>query len=63
MTQGAKAPTGPVVTVEEFAGYWKVSERTVYRDIEKGALQVLRLPHGSIRIPIEIALSYGKPST
>jgi len=62
-TRVLTAMPGSLITVNEFADYWKVSERTVYRDIDKGALPVLRLPHGHIRIPIEIALNYGKPST
>ena len=52
-----------LVTVEELAAYWRVSERTIYRDIEKGAITVLRLPAGKIRIPITVAREYGKPNT
>lgn len=52
----------PFVTVSELAAYWRVSERTVYRDIDKGALPVCRLPGGLIRIPIAVAQQYGKPN-
>src|SRR3990167_536114 len=51
-----------LVTVEELAAYWRVSERTIYRDIEKGAITVLRLPGGQFRIPITVAREYGKPN-
>lgn len=52
----------PHVTVEDLARYWGVSTRTVYRDIDKGALKVLRLPGGNIRIRTKDAREYGKPS-
>ena len=50
-------------TVEELAAYWKVSPRKIYYDIEKGAITVLRLPGGTMRIPITVALEYGRPNT
>jgi excisionase family DNA binding protein len=50
------------VTVEELAAYWSVSAKTIYRHIDKGALDVLKLPGGTIRIPIENARRYGKPN-
>ena len=52
----------PVVTVAELAAYWRVSPRTIYRHIDKGALEVRRLPGGDIRIPIDAARRYGDPS-
>lgn len=54
----------PHVTVEELASYWNVSTKTIYRDIDKGALDVLRVGSGqSIRIPIANARAYGKPNS
>lgn len=50
------------VTVQELAEYWNVTPKTIYRHVDKGALQVLRLPGGDIRIPIEEARAYGKPN-
>ena len=59
-----KTHSEALITVEELAAYWRVSERTIYRDIEKGAIKtVLRLPGGHIRIPITVAREYGKPNT
>ena len=50
------------VTVSELAGYWRVSERTVYRHILKGALPVVRIgPFGRLRIRTRDALRYGRP--
>ncbi len=52
----------PFVTVEELAAYWKVSDRTIRRDIAKGALMVMRVgSSGQIRIPISEARRYGRP--
>lgn len=51
------------VTVAELASYWGVSERTIYRDIDKGALPVMRVGSGgTIRITIEAARQYGRPA-
>lgn len=52
----------PHVTVAELAEYFRVSEKTIRRDIERGRLVVLRLPGGTIRIPTKNARSYGRPS-
>lgn len=53
----------PFVLVSELADYWRVSERTIYRDIDKGALDVRRVGSGGqIRIPIEAARTYGRPN-
>lgn len=49
------------VTVRDLAAYWNVTTKTIYRHIDKGALKVLRLPGGNIRIPVEEARAYGKP--
>ena len=50
------------VSVSELAAYWTVSERTIYRDIQKGALKVVRVGSaGTIRVPIEAARLYGRP--
>lgn len=38
------------VTVKEFAGAHRVSERTVWRWIERGAVGVYRTPGGGVRI-------------
>jgi len=40
----------PEYTVKEFANRERVSERTVHRWIEKGAVDVRRTPGGRIRI-------------
>lgn len=51
------------VSVAELAEYWGVSERSIYRDIDKGALQSVRVGSGGIiRIPIEAARQYGRPT-
>ena len=50
------------VTVNELAEYWNVTPKTIYRHIDKGALAMLRLPGGDIRIPIAEARTYGKPN-
>lgn len=53
----------PYVLVSELADYWRVSERTIYRDIDKGALSIMRVgSSGMIRIPIEAARQYGRPA-
>ena len=53
----------PYVLVSELADYWRVSERTIYRDIDKGALTAVRVgSNGNIRIPIEAARQYGRPA-
>lgn len=53
----------PFVSVAELAAYWGVSEQTIRRDIEKGAIaDVRRVGTGNqIRIPIKSAREYGKP--
>ena len=52
----------PYVTVAELAAYWGVSERTIYRDLDKGALRFVRVgSSGIIRIPIAAARGYGRP--
>jgi excisionase family DNA binding protein len=52
----------PYVSVAELAAYWTVSERTIYRDIDKGALRIIRVgSNGLIRIPIADARRYGRP--
>jgi excisionase family DNA binding protein len=49
------------ILVSELAEYWRVSERTIYRDIEKGALIAVRVGGGGkLRIPIQAARAYGK---
>jgi excisionase family DNA binding protein len=51
------------VTVTELARYWKVSVDTVYRDIKKGALRAYRVgSSGKIRVRVEDARQYGRPS-
>jgi len=51
----------PFVTVEQLAAYWGVSRRTIYRDVEKGALPARRVGTRLLRIPIESARDYGQP--
>jgi excisionase family DNA binding protein len=52
------------VTVKEFAEYWRVSERTVWRDIEKGAIPVLRIGRfGRVRIRRRVMEAYGQPQS
>lgn len=52
----------PHVSVSELAEYWHVSERTIYRDIAKGALAFERVgSSGIIRITIGAARRYGRP--
>lgn len=52
----------PFVSVGELAQYWGVSERTIRRDIAKGALRVMRVgSSGIIRISIAAARQYGRP--
>jgi excisionase family DNA binding protein len=61
--QDLRAHFGEFVTVAEVARYWHVSERTVYRHIEKGALRVIRIgPFGRLRLNIRDALNYGQAS-
>ena len=59
------APRGArYVTVTELARYWKVSVDTVYRDIKKGALRAYRVgSSGKIRVRVEDARKYGRPSS
>lgn len=40
------------LTVKEYAAAERVTERTVYQWISKGALPVRRTPGGGIRIPV-----------
>ncbi len=50
------------VSVTELAAYWCVHEKTIRRDIDKGALRVVRVgSSGLIRIPIAEARRYGRP--
>lgn len=50
------------VTVAEFADYWGVSERTVWRDIKKGAIVVERIGSARrVRIRRSTMKAYGKP--
>lgn len=52
----------PFISVMELAQYWGVSEKTIRRDIDKGALRVMRVGSaGLIRIPIAEARAYGRP--
>ncbi len=53
------------VTVAQLAAYWGVSEKTIRRDIDKGALKAVRVGSNAliIRIPIEEARRYGQPNT
>ena len=37
-------------TVKEYAALWKVTPRTVWLWIAKGAIKVIRSPGGSVRI-------------
>ena len=51
----------PFVTVKELAAYCLVSDATIYRHIEKGALFAIHIG-GSVRIRIEDARDYaGNP--
>ncbi len=52
----------PIVTVAELAAYWKVHPETIWRHCRKGALPYRKLPGGQIRIRIEDARAYGRPS-
>lgn len=52
----------PHVTVAELAEYFRVSEKTIRRDIDRGNLEVMRLPGGTIRIPTKSARAYGRPT-
>ena len=54
--------TAKHVTVQELAAYWSVTPKTIYRHIDKGALQAQYLPGGLVRIRIEDARTYGKPN-
>ncbi len=47
------------VTVAELAAYWRVSERTVYHQIAKGALPATRVGRG-LRIRTQDALRFGR---
>lgn len=49
------------VSPADVADYWGVHVNTIYRDIKKGALPVVRLPSGRIRIRREEARRYGRP--
>lgn len=59
LTVPARPPS--TVTVAELAAHWKVSLRTIYRDIRKGALPAYRTPGGTVRIKMEDASAYGRP--
>jgi excisionase family DNA binding protein len=50
----------PHVTPMELAEYWRVSEDSVYRLIDKGALPVKRIGR-SIRVATEVAREYERP--
>lgn len=53
---------GEFVTVSELARYWRVSGRTIYRHILKGALPAVRIgPFGRLRLRTRDALNYGRP--
>ena len=47
------------VTVAELASYWRVTERTVQYQVQKGALQATRVGR-SIRIRTVDAQAYGR---
>jgi len=51
----------PAVSPARLASFWGVRLRTVYRDIQKGALPAYRLPNGRIRIKTSDARRYGRP--
>lgn len=51
----------PAISPSRLASYWGVSVRTIYRDIQKGALPAFRLPGGQIRITTAEARRYGRP--
>lgn len=55
------ADDAPAVSVSRLAAFWGVSERTIRRDIAKGALPAYRLPGGQIRIRTADARRYGRP--
>ena len=44
----------------ELARYWNVGVKSIYRDIEKGALLAVKV-RGQWRIPIDDARTYGQP--
>ena len=48
--QGDRRPVPRELTVREFAAIERVTERTVYRWIEDGAVEYRRTPGGGIRI-------------
>lgn len=51
----------PFVTVDELAGYYGVSDDTIRRDIQKGALAAVYVgAKRQIRIRIDEARRYGK---
>lgn len=47
--------------IKELAEFWRVNEKTIRRDIRKGALAARRLPSGTVRISHDAAMSYGRP--
>lgn len=52
----------PYVSVVEFASYWAVSPRTVWRDISKGAIPIRRIGSSRrVRILRTVMESYGRP--
>jgi predicted site-specific integrase-resolvase len=51
-----------MVKPSQLANHWGVHINTVYRDIRKGALPVLRLPSGRFRIRRSDAVRYGRPN-
>jgi excisionase family DNA binding protein len=46
------------VTAQELAEYYRISDRTVYRLVEKGALKAVKVG-ASVRIPTQAARKIG----
>ena len=50
--------TEAYVTVRELADYWQVSRRSIYKQIEAGTLDAIRLGPRLYRIRTEVALAF-----
>jgi excisionase family DNA binding protein len=55
--------TARYVTIAELAEYWAVSRQQIYKRIESGALEAIRLGTRLHRVPTSAALDYERRAT
>ena len=53
----------PYVTIAELAEYWAVSRQQIYKRIESGALEAIRLGARLYRVRAAVALEYERRAT